>query len=437
MSQETTRPVSLKELAALLKQLEDLLISCMRCGFCQQVCPVYIETFREPDVTRGKIALLEDLANELTADADSVNDRLNRCLLCGSCETNCPSGVNIMDIFLRARAIVTSYRGLGTIKKFIFRTILPRPRLFNFVIGLSSVFQWPFLRKADEKVGSYRAPILNPFLGKRHIPNLPSKTFSSKHGAIDIPGERGLVAIFPGCVPDKVLTPMAEATLKILQKSQVGVFMPPDLVCCGIPALASGDLDGFLRLTERNASSLSAKKFDYLVTPCATCASNIKENWFRFRDRLSPAARQVAEELHAKTMDVTAYLVKVLKIDLKPQPAGEGKTVTYHDPCHLKKGLGVGAEPRAILKSIPGLSFKEMPEADRCCGNGGSFNLFHYDLSKNIGQAKRDNIVSVKPEVVATSCPACMLQIMDLLSQNGDQVQVKHVVELYADSLGV
>jgi glycolate oxidase iron-sulfur subunit len=434
MSQETTRPVSLKELARLLKQLEDLLISCMRCGFCQQVCPVYGETFREADVTRGKIALLEDLANELTADADNVNDRLNRCLLCGSCESNCPSGVSIMDIFLRARAIVASYRGLGTVKKLIFRFVLPRPRLFNLAIGISSVFQWPFLRKAGTQEGAYRAPILNPILGKRHIPNLPAKTFSSKHGAIDEPGTKGLVALFPGCVPDKVLTPMTEATLAILKKHQVGVFMPAGLVCCGIPALASGDLEGFLGLAEQNLAALSAKKFDYLVTPCATCASNIKENFYRFRDRLPASARPLAEELHSKTMDVTAYLVKVLKVDLKPAEGGT-KTVTYHDPCHLKKGLGVGAEPRALLKSIPGLAYKEMPEADRCCGNGGSFNLFNYDLSKSIGQVKRDNIMSVKPEVVATSCPACMLQIMDLLSQNGDQVQVKHVVELYADSL--
>jgi glycolate oxidase iron-sulfur subunit len=339
-----------------------------------------------------------------------------------------------MDIFLRARAIVTSYKGLGTIKKLVFRTLLPRPRLFNFAIGLSSVFQWPFLRKAGEKVGAYRAPVLNPFLGKRHIPSLPSKTFSGGHGAIDEPGAKGRVALFPGCVPDKVLTPMTEATLKILRKSQVGVFMPDDLVCCGIPALASGDLEGFLALAAANVESLKAKKFDYLITPCATCASNIKENWHRFRDRLPASAAPLVEELHSKTMDVTAYLVNVLKIDLKPAEGG-GRTVTYHDPCHLKKGLGVGAEPRAILKSIPGLSLKEMPEADRCCGMGGSFNLFHYDLSRSIGQAKRDNIVSVKPEVVATSCPACMLQIMDLLSQNGDQVQVKHVVELYADSL--
>ena len=76
-----------------------------------------------------------------------------------------------------------------------------------------------------------------------------------------------------------------------------------------------------------------------------------------------------------------------------------------------------------------------MPEADRCCGSGGSFTLAHYDLSKKIGQRKRDNIVSVKPDLVAAACPACMMQIMDMLSRNGDDIPVKHVAELYADSL--
>ncbi|MDR0354447.1 MAG: (Fe-S)-binding protein [Deltaproteobacteria bacterium] len=429
-------PSSLTELAKMLMQLDDLLVSCMRCGFCQSVCPVYGATFREADVTRGKIALLEDLAHELTADAENVNERLNRCLLCGSCETNCPSGVNIMDIYLRARAIVAGYKGLGTIKKLVFRFILPKPGLFNFLVKISSVFQKPFLKRANQKVGTSTAAVLNPFLGRRHIPSLPGKTFASANGSVMEPGRGGpMVALFPGCVPDKVFPGLAEASLKILRHHGAGIFCPTDeLVCCGIPVLASGDVAAFDELTKRNLEALKKRPFDYLVTPCATCASNIKENWHRFKDRFSAEHQSLIEKIHSQTMDLTAFLVKVLKVDFQPSQ-NEGKIVTYHDPCHLKKSLGVSAEPRAILKSLPGLSFKEMPMADSCCGFGGSFSLFHYDLSKQIGQSKRDNIVKVSPEVVATSCPACMMQLMDIMSQNNDQVEVKHVAELYADTL--
>ena len=127
-------------------------------------------------------------------------------------------------------------------------------------------------------------------------------------------------------------------------------------------------------------------------------------------------------------------MLDVLKVQL-PAPAGNGKRVTYHDSCHLKKSLGVTEQPRTVLKSLPGWQLVEMPEADRCCGCGGSFTLYNYDLSRQIGQRKRDNIVSVHPDVVATGCPACMMQIMDMLSRNNDSIPVKHVIELYADTL--
>ncbi len=95
----------------------------------------------------------------------------------------------------------------------------------------------------------------------------------------------------------------------------------------------------------------------------------------------------------------------------------------------------MAAQPRALLQANPGYRFKEMVEADRCCGMGGSFNLQHYDISAAIGKRKRDNIVQSECEVVATSCPACMLQLTDMLSQAGDRVRVKHVIEVYAESL--
>ena len=96
----------LTKLAKLLQELDDQMVGCMKCGMCQAVCPVFAETMKEADVTRGKIALLENLAKEMIHDAAGVQEKLNKCLLCGSCGANCPSGVKVMDIFLRARVIV-------------------------------------------------------------------------------------------------------------------------------------------------------------------------------------------------------------------------------------------------------------------------------------------------------------------------------------------
>ena len=134
-------------------------------------------------------------------------------------------------------------------------------------------------------------------------------------------------------------------------------------------------------------------------------------------------------------MDINAFLVDVLKVQPAAAPAGNATTVTYHDSCHLKKSLGVVSQPRAVMAANPAYKVVEMAEPDRCCGCGGSFNLFHYDYSRKIGQRKRDNVVASRAEVVAAGCPACMMQLEDVLSHNKDRVRVMHTVEIYAESL--
>jgi glycolate oxidase iron-sulfur subunit len=209
--------------------------------------------------------------------------------------------------------------------------------------------------------------------------------------------------------------------------------MPAGQACCGIPALASGDKESFDKLVKMNLEVFEKENFDYLLTACATCTATIHELWPMMSGDKSESMQERIAALAAKTMDVNQFMVDVLKVASPVE--GHGKKVTYHDPCHLKKSMKVSEQPRALLKSCPTVEFVEMSDADRCCGCGGSFNLQHYGLSKDIGNIKRDNIVASGAEVVATGCPACMMQISDMLSQHKDQIAVKHVMELYADTL--
>jgi glycolate oxidase iron-sulfur subunit len=428
-----------------MKELDDALSRCMRCGFCQEVCPVYGQTFREADVARGKLALLQDLGRELTRDAAGVDERLNRCLLCTSCESICPPGVGIAEIFLRARAAITAYRGLGFVKRLIFRLVLPRPRLFGLLARLGAMYQDAVLRPESRTVGTSSAPLLKPLLGPRHVPSLPARGFTASSGRMLEPsGRSGLkVLYFPGCVPDRLFPQISEATLKILRHHGAGVVMPEGLVCCGMPALASGDRRGFLGLLGRNLERM-ALDFDCLVTSCATCASAIRETWPRYRGAFSGHGLETVDRLSERTFDLSSFLVNVLRADFPdrrgvPEPGGGGgaprRRLTYHDPCHLRRALNVAEEPRRILKSLPDWEYLEMPEADRCCGSGGSFTLLHPDISESIGVRKRTNITSVSPDAVATTCPACMIQLMDMLSRSGDRIEVRHLAELYAESL--
>ena len=427
----------MKQLARLIKELEDQLIVCMRCGMCQAVCPVYAETGREADVARGKLALLDGLAQEMFKDPRGVNDRLVRCLLCGSCSANCPSGVQVLDIFIKARAILTGYLGLPPLKKAIFRGLLVRPEFFDRLVEWGSRLQGIFVKPVDDLLGTSCGRLLSP-LGERHFKALAPAAFHQMVKPLNTsPGASGLkVAFFVGCVIDKVFPNIGAAVLRTLDHHGVGVYLPEDLACCGIPALSSGDTLTFNKLVRYNLQKFAAEPFDFLVTACATCTATVKKLWPLMTEELSPEAREQVTAIAAKTMDISQFLVDKVGVgqgDLKSD--GKKTLLTYHDPCHLKKSLGVASQPRILLQANPGYRFKEMAEADRCCGMGGSFNLQHYDISAAIGKRKRDHIVQSECAVVATSCPACMLQITDMLSQAGDRVQVKHAIEIYAESL--
>jgi len=425
----------LHKLAIMLQELDDQMVACMKCGMCQAVCPVFAETMNESDVTRGKIALLENLAHEMIADANGVKEKLNKCLLCGSCAANCPSGVQIMDIFLKGRAIVNGYLGLSPAKKAIFRGMLTKPTLFNTLLGIGAKFQGLFTSKVDDLLGSSCSKLMSPLIGDRHFLTLADTPFRKIASELDTPaGKSGLkVAFFPGCVVDKMLPRIGEAVLKVMKHHGVGMFLPKGQACCGIPTLSSGDRESFDKLVKINAKAFAKGKYDVLITPCATCTATIKEMWPKFCEDYPADVKATVLEMASKAMDVSQFLVD--KVGVKAAEGTGGRRVTYHDPCHLVKSLGVSKQPRTLLNAAKGYEFVEMAEANRCCGNGGTFNLHHYEVSKKIGQRKRNNVVASKAEVVATSCPACMMQLTDTLSRNGDRIAVRHAVELYAETL--
>lgn len=428
---------NLHELSQRLMALDDRITACMKCGMCQAVCPMYGASGMEADVARGKLALIDNLAHEMIQDPEAVSDKLGRCLLCGSCQAACPPGVQIMDVFMEARELVNAYLGLHPVKKMIFRALLPQPGLFNLAMRVGAPMQGLMFRSTGAPQGTVCAPMLNFMLGDRHMRPLAKKPLHVRHGALDERRQSGgiKVAFYPGCMGDKMYVDMAEACLKVLHHHNVAVFMPKGLTCCGIPALSSGDADGMVKQMKVNLKALDGVDFDYILSPCGSCTSTIKELWPRYADRIGAAEKRKVDQLAAKAMDINAFLVDVLKVQPAEAPAGNATTVTYHDSCHLKKSLGVVSQPRAVMAANPAYKVVEMAEPDRCCGCGGSFNLFHYDYSRKIGQRKRDNVVASRAEVVAAGCPACMMQLEDVLSHNKDRVRVMHTVEIYAESL--
>ena len=429
---------NINEIIQLMRSLEDQLVVCMRCGMCQAVCPLYAQTGREADVARGKLALLDGLLREMFSDPTGVAERLNKCLLCGSCAANCPSGVSALELFLKARAILTGYTGLPATKKAILRGMLAHPKLLDRVLEWGSRFQGLFAKPINQVVGTSCARFVNPILRERHFLPLASEPFHRQVPSMRSTAGNGdlKVAFFVGCLIDKIFPRVAHATLKALSHHQVGTFVPAYQGCCGIPALSSGDLATFHQLVRYNLELFTAQRFDYLVTACATCTSTIKKVWPAMTEDEDPEFQQRVKNLSEKTVDISQFLTDHCGAIGDGARDGDADAVlTYHDPCHLKKSLGVEAAPRALIQNGARFRFQEMDQPDACCGMGGSFNLQYYALSTKIGTLKRNQIEATGCSTVATGCPACMMQISDMLSQAGDKIAVKHAIEIYADGI--
>jgi glycolate oxidase iron-sulfur subunit len=427
----------IRELVRLLNELDEELVCCTRCGMCQAACPLYGETGRETDVARGKLVLVENLSKEILDNPEAVKERLDRCLLCGSCEAACPSGVKILDVFLKARAIITGYLGLSPVKKAVFRGFLSNPDRFDRLIRWMARFQGPFSKQIDETLGASCARFMSPIIGDRHYLPLAKTAWHKKaHQQLKKPNKSGpKVAFYPGCLIDKVLPRVGNAAMRVFDYHQVDVFVADQVPCCGIPALAAGDRQTFERLVKKNLGIFESVDFDYLITPCATCTATIKKLWPLMTEYFPAALREKVLAISEKTRDINEFLVDIINIQPIKNQSMADKRVTYHDPCHLKKSLGIASQPRAVLSALPDWDFIEMREPDRCCGMGGSFNLQHYDISRKIGQKKSNRIIEAAADAVATGCPACMMQITDLLSHAGRAIAVKHPVELYAEAL--
>lgn len=440
---------SMKDLANRLKELEDQLAVCMRCGMCQSVCPLFEQTRREADVARGKLALLDGLGKNMFDDPDGVNDRLNKCLLCGSCAANCPSGVNVVEIFIKARAILTEFKGLSPMKKLIFRRMLSNPSTFDQLTEWAGKFQGFFTKDEKNAQGTSCARLVSPLIDDRHIIPMADQPFRKRAPMLDTaPGKSGLkVAVFTGCIIDKIFPQIGSDLIEVFKYHGVGTLIPKGQGCCGIPALASGDMQTFEKLVAYHVNLFDVDNVDCLVTACATCTSTIKKLWPAIYEGKSSAVKEKIKKISEKTLDINQLLVDKVKLfDFDAHAAGETtekgddrnrgekERVTYHDPCHLKKSLGVFKEPRAVIHAS-GKTLVEMTDSDKCCGMGGSFNLYHYGISSQIGGVKSQQIAETGCSTVATGCPACMVQISDMLAKAGLDVKVRHPIQLYAESL--
>jgi glycolate oxidase iron-sulfur subunit len=416
-----------------LKRVEKELKKCVKCGACRANCPAFTAWQREPAAARGKIALAQHLMKkDITLD-DQTYLAMSKCLLCGSCVEKCPNEVPTDEIVIAAREALAEQRGLTTFHTAVGRIIRNR-KLMNFGAMAAAILGPLFFRKVPATSGlRLRFPL--PFVGgKRHIPQLAKKPFLDRHPEV-IQGEPGKprIVFFVGCMTNFVYTEVGEAALALFRHLGCTVIIPKEQQCCGLPGMSGGDLATVRELAEKNLAALEKYEADYIMTACATCGGALHKFYPIVVGKRNPELLARLKAVAEKTVDA-AQLLQQLGLRPAETGAGETLTITYHDPCHLRT-RGITRQPRELLQGTPGVELTEMEGADKCCGLGGTFNVYHYETSLQINAGKSAAIGKTGAEAVATGCPGCMMQLSDGLKQAGARTRVLHTLEILARSL--
>ncbi|MDA8217709.1 MAG: (Fe-S)-binding protein [Dehalococcoidales bacterium] len=411
--------------APIMDRLSADLDRCNGCGFCQAACPVYKTTGIEWTVARGRVALLRaTLEGRLPMD-DSIREPLFNCLTCGACVEHCPPGVPTDKIVTKAREEVVRRQGEHWVQRLLFQNVLPNPLMLGLSVRLLWVAQ---VSGAESLVRT--SGVLNTLgeLGKAAgiLPRLRGRSGRATAEAAkrDLDRPKYRVAYFLGCGTNNLFPNAAGATVRVLQRQGVEVLLP-EVVCCGKPPISYGDAESARKLARHNVDQLLALDVDAVVTDCATCGSFLREYGELLAD--DPEYAERAAKLSAKMQDVLAFLGEIgVAEEMVRVPA----RVTYHDPCHLGRFQKVTKAPRDLLRTVPGVDFAEMAEANMCCGGAGSYSLTHHEISMKVLDRKMNNVSLTQAEVLATACPGCAMQLSYGLKQHGIPARVAHVVEI-------
>ena len=404
---------------------------CMQCGKCRSVCPVFKEMGNELYVARGKNKLAEKIVSGDLLISERVKDAVNQCLNCKTCSANCPAGVSPEHVVLRLRWYITTQEGLGFFKALLFRQIVWRNWPITLAALLVGISQRLLLGIGPKNPVRHLFPLFG-FSKRRNFPTMALRSAQSCYPEI-IPAKAGLkrmrVGYFTGCAGNLIYTNVVKSVVDILTAYGCEVVIPKQQKCNGTPVLANGDYEGARRLMEHNFNLFRKFELDAIIVACSSCGMSLKKEINLFIDP--------CDELTAftgKVRDINEFIHNSL--DIKPEHLGPVPCrITYHDPCHLVRGQGISAEPRNLLKMIPGVEFKELTDAAVCCGSAGSYCLTHYDTAIKINNHKVHLIREAGVDLVATACPTCVMHIQDNLLQHDSPENVRFVVEILADSL--
>ncbi|GFO61066.1 glycolate oxidase iron-sulfur subunit [Geomonas silvestris] len=406
------------------------LINCMRCGMCLPHCPTYKETFLETASPRGRVALVRKFQEGELVDTDQFLEYVSLCLDCQACASACPCGVNAGELVAEFRCEKKAGQGLSIIENAILRQLVPHPDRLEAATAPLRLYQLSGLQKLVRSLGLLK--MFPAALGRMEglLPKLPGaplrKTIDEVTPAQGT--EKGTVGFFLGCVMSLIFSEASIATVELLSSLGYKVVTPKDQKCCGAPNMLGHDFEGVKQAARFNTDLFEGDAYDFIVTDCGGCGAELK----KYGHHLDGEAKATA--FSSKVRDISEILANeagALKEKLKPL----NLKVTYHDPCHIAHCQGIRSQPRALINLVPGIDFRELPEADACCGSAGTYNIEKPEMSDRVLARKLANVEKTGADYLVTSNPGCLLQLKKAMAEQLPQVKVIHLTELLQMSM--
>jgi glycolate oxidase iron-sulfur subunit len=400
-----------------------VLRTCVHCGFCTATCPTFVLLGDELDSPRGRIYLIKDMLEANRPATEDVVLHIDRCLSCLSCMTTCPSGVHYMHLVDHARNhIERTYRRPwhDRLLRSVLGTLLPRPVLLRLAL-LGGRLARPLGRLVPGSGMLSRRLRAILSLAPRH---LPSPTALDRPGVHPAQGERrARVALLAGCA-QRVLAPeINAATIRLLTRLGVEVVVRPDSGCCGALNHHLGQHAAAMQLVRANVAAWSAEidgeGLDAIVINASGCGTMVKDYGFLLRTEAEPL-RSRAATVAGLALDISQLLTRLGYAPTRPAP---GLTVAYQAACSLQHGQGITAEPKALLARA-GFSVVEPTEPHLCCGSAGTYNLLQPTIAERLRARKLDNLRATGAALIATGNIGCMTQLA------GSGLPVVHSIEL-------
>ncbi|MGD0474686.1 MAG: heterodisulfide reductase-related iron-sulfur binding cluster [Candidatus Velthaea sp.] len=418
------------------RTFDDLIGDCVHCGFCLPSCPTYRSWGNEMDSPRGRIDLMKGLSTGAIALDETVSAHFDRCLACMACVPACPSGVRY-DLLIeaqRAKLEVSAPRTPAdrAFRELIFALfpypsrlkVLSVPLLLYAKSGVQALIRRSgLLARVPLRFAQLEALSPNVRLSDLRTP-LPEFTPAHPERA------RGRVALVAGCVQRSFFPNVNAATIRVLAAEGYDVLVPPGQGCCGALSLHSGRSGEAKRFARALIRRFARENVDAILVNAAGCGSTLKQYAELFADERK--LRDAAQAFSAKVQDINEFLAGI-------EPAAPRRPlamrVAYHDACHLAHAQRITAQPRALLRGIPGLELVEIPDGAQCCGSAGTYNLFEPESAREIGERKATSVLSVAPDLLASANPGCTVQIQSILRARGAKLPAAHPIEILDASI--